>query len=79
MKPQITFSINIYYINESPVVRSNDMIQFAHRFVGSELSAVFEAILVYFRFLGRKEIFGATHYILAQSVLFLRGDVGISN
>ena len=63
----------------SLVVGSNDMMQFAHRLVDSELSAVSVAISVYFQFLGRKEIFGATHYIFAQSVLFLRGDVGISN
>ena len=61
MKHKITFSINIYYINESLVIGSSDMVQFAHRLGGSELSAVSVAISVYFQFLGQKEIFGATH------------------
>ena len=61
MKHKITFSINIYYINESLVIGSDDMFQLAHMLVVSELSAVSVAISVYFQFLGRKEIFRATH------------------
>ena len=48
MKPKITFSKNIYYINESLVIGSSDMVQFAHKLGDSELSAVSVAISVYF-------------------------------
>ena len=61
MKQKITFSINIYDINESLVMGANDMVHFVHMFVDSELSAVFVAISVFFQFQGRKEIFGTAH------------------